>query len=100
MNEYTSGTLVRSSAAFTDINGAATDPDTITLKYKSGSSATVTAVYPASPVIKDSTGDYHADFDTTGFAGPDTQLWITQWAGSGAVTAIGDDSFGVTPPSL
>lgn len=100
MNTYVSGSLVRTSAAFTDVNGGAADPTTVVLKYKQGNGATQTVTYPASPIVKDSTGNYHADLDTTGWAGPANRLDIQQWQGTGAVVAIGSDSYEVEPPSL
>ena len=95
-----SGTLVRSSAAFADITGAAADPGTITFKYKSGAGSTTTVTYPSSPIVKDSTGHYHADLDTTGWAGPDDLLYATEWTGTGTVQAIAADYWQVVPAAL
>jgi bacillopeptidase F (M6 metalloprotease family) len=95
-----SGSLVRSSAAFTNAAGAATDPTSVVLKYRSGAGSTTTVTYPSSPVTKDSTGNYHADFDTTGWAGPDALLYVTEWTGTGTVQAIASDAWLVTPPAL
>lgn len=95
-----SGSLVRSNAAFTNAAGAAADPTTVTLKYKTGAGSITTVTYPSSPTAKDSTGNYHADFDTTGWAGPDALLYVTEWTGTGAVQAIASDSWQVTPPAL
>lgn len=100
MNTYMSGSLVRSSAVFRDLAGDPTDPASVTLRYKTGAGSTTTAVYPSSPIAKDSTGAYHADFDTTGWAGPDDLLYITEWSGTGAVQAISTDYWQVTPPAL
>ena len=95
-----SGSLVRSSAAFVNVAGQSADPTTITLKYRTGAGATTTVVYPSAPIVKDSTGNYHADFDTTGWAGPNNLIYLAQWAGTGAVQAIDADEWGVTPPQL
>lgn len=100
MTIYMSGSLVRTSASFTDVAGVAADPTTVTLKYKKDAGATTTVVYPSAPIIKDSTGHYHADLDTTGWAGPGNQLWETEWIGTGAVIAIGDDPWYVEPPAI
>jgi hypothetical protein len=97
---YMSGALVRATGTFTSIAGALTDPTTVTLKYRKGSAATVTLTYAAADLIKDSTGVYHYDFDTTGWAGPDDILYVLQWQGTGTVVAIAIDSFSVTPPAL
>ena len=95
-----SGSLVRTSAAFADITGTPADPSTVTLKYKTGAGSVTTATYPSSPIVRDSTGAYHADLDTTGWAGPDDLLYATEWAGTGNVQAIGSDYFQVTPAAL
>jgi hypothetical protein len=95
-----SGSLVTSTATFKDVNGNVADPSTITLKYKIGSASTVTVVYPAAPITRSGTGVYLAELDTTGYAGPDPQLWATEWIGTGAVQAIAADYWQVTPPAL
>src|SRR5258707_2398472 len=100
MNTYKSGTLARSSAAFVNTAGAAADHTTITLKYKLGNGAVQTVVYPAAPTVRDSAGNYHADFDTTGWSGPGNRLDIQEWIGTGAVVAINDDAWQVEPPAL
>jgi hypothetical protein len=101
MNVYVSGTFVRTRARnFTTIDGVVTDPDTVTLKYRHGAGATTTVVYPSAPIVKDATGNYHADLDTSGFAGPGQELWQAQWTGTGAVAAIGNDAWKVKAPTL
>lgn len=91
-----SGSMVRTIATFTSLSGGAANPDTVTLKYRVGLGTAVTV----SDLSSDSTGVYHYDLDTTGFAGPDDQLWVTEWIGTGAVIAIGTDSFQVVPPVI
>lgn len=101
MNTYVSGTAVRTRARnFTNIDGTVADPDTVTLRYRKGSGGTNTVVYPSSPIVKDSVGNYHADLDTSGFAGPGLQFWQVQWTGTGSVAAIGNDSWNVEAPTL
>lgn len=95
-----SGSLVRSTATFANISGTITDPTTVTLKYRTAAGSTTTVVYPSAPIVKDSTGVYHADFDTTGFTGPDDQLWTTEWIGTGTVQAISVDYWQVVPAAL
>ncbi len=96
MTIYMSGSLVRSTATFTDDTGSPADPDAVTFKWKQGAGDTQTDSSPT----KDGTGVYHHDLDTTGWAGPDNQPWTLQWSGTGAVQAIGTDSFDVSPPAL
>ena len=100
MNTYMSGSLVRTTAAFTNTAGAAADPTTIVLKYKTGAGATTTVTYPSAPIVRDGTGAYHADLDTTGWAGPDPLQWLTEWIGTGTVQAIAAGGWLVTPPVL
>lgn len=96
MNMYTSGSLVRSSAAFVNVAGAPTNPTTVTFKYRAGAGSVTTISGPSN----DGAGAYHFDIDTTGWTGPDTQTYTCQWQGTGAVVAIQDDYFGVNAPSL
>lgn len=100
MNTYISGSLVRSSAAFLDASGAATDPTAIVMKWRTGAGSTTTVTYPTAPIIKDSAGNYHADFDTTGWTGPNPLEYFVQWTGTGTVQAIDADVWEVTPPQL
>lgn len=100
MNTYLSGTLVTTTANFANKNGVPTDPDTITLKYKHGSNAVVTVAYPTSPIVRDTTGAYHADLDTTGWTGPGNELWTAEWIGTGAVQVPGIDNWQVEPLTL
>lgn len=95
MNTYMSGSLVRTTAKFTDASGTLTDPSTVTLKYKAGTGSTQT---PDS--TKDSTGVYHYDIDTTGWSGPGNQAYTVQWTGTGAVQAIAVDHFEVEAAAL
>lgn len=100
MTTYMSGSLVRATGTFLDINGAAADPTTVTLKYKKDAASTTTLTYAGGGVTKTATGVYHVDLDTTGWAGPDTQLWTLEWIGTGTVVAIATDSFKVSAPAL
>lgn len=90
---YESGSLVTTSAAFVNEAGSAADPTTVTLKYKLDAASTITVVYPSSPIVKDATGNYHADLPTAGFTGPGVQHWFVEWTGTGAVTAIQNDGW-------
>jgi hypothetical protein len=100
MNIYMSGTLVRSTATFVNTVGTPTDPTTITLKYKAGAGSITTVLYPAAPIVRDGAGVYHADLDSTGWAGPGNQQWTTEWIGTGAVQAPGADYWEVEPLAL
>lgn len=102
-NTYLAGSLVRvatyagglpdPSGGFRDADGILADPTTVTLKYRPGVNAVVvTVVYPAAPIVRDDTGLYHADLDTTGAS---TDDWTYEWIGTGEVQAIADRTFHV-----
>ena len=92
MNAYQVGDLVRITAAFTNEAGSAADPTTVTLlvklRYVIGAETT-TYTYPTN-ITKDSTGNYHVDFQ------PTTEgIWDYRWVGTGTVTAAGESAFNV-----
>ena len=68
------GTTIRfyTSTAFTSIAGTPVNPDTVTFTYTDGSGD------PTSTIVRDGTGLYHADIDTSGKAG----MWIYRWTGA------------------
>lgn len=90
---YDVGSLVRVKVAFTDSSGNAQDPTAVYLKTKSGKTATTvqatTATNPA--IVKDSTGNYHYDIDTTGEPG----RWTYRWWSTGTGQAASDSFFDV-----
>ena len=95
MNTYISGSLVRVQGLYADITGAAADPTTATLKYKAGAGAT-NSLTP----LRDVTGSYHYNIDTTGWTGPGNLRYTYQFTGTGNVQAINSSSFEVEPPEL
>lgn len=97
---YISGSLVRETGNFFNIAGAAADPTAISLKYAINGGSVTTLTFAASQLVKDSTGVYHNDFDTTGWTGPGNAVYVLEWIGTGAVQAITNDTFTVTVPAL
>ena len=100
-NNYLAGSLIRVATytgpinnpvgGFRDQNGNLADPVTVTLEYRQGPGGTLTTVtYPSAPIVKDGTGLYHADLDTTG--SPE-QPWEYAWIGTGAVQAVASNNF-------
>src|SRR5712691_1079229 len=96
-NTYVSGTLIRLSNwtgtvavpidGYRDASGNLADPTTVTLKYRPGNAAaTVTVIYPSSPLIKDNVGLYHADIDSSGQV-VDLDEWEYEFIGTGAIIA-------------
>ena len=73
------------------------DPTTVTLKYKAGSTATVTWTYLGTGSITQvSTGIYSAELDTTSLAGG----WTIEWIGTGACAAVSVSNISVTPQPI
>lgn len=91
-NTYDIGDLARMSAAFTLVsNGTAANPTAVTCKVRKPDGSTVTLVYGTdAALIKDSTGNYHADIATDQFG-----RWYYRFEGTGAVIAAGDNEFDV-----
>lgn len=110
MNSYLAGTLVRVATysgstsspvgGFRDATGTLADPTTVTLKYRAGTGAVTTVTYPSAPVVKDATGLYHADLDTTGSATTAPVIWLYEWIGTGTVQAPAQNQFEVDAPSM
>jgi hypothetical protein len=88
MTVYDKGDLVRSSTVFKNASDVATDPTTIAVKIEDPSSNEVTYTYPASEVVKDSTGNYHTDIVTD-----ESGTWVVKWIGTGAVAQVDEDPF-------
>lgn len=88
------GTALSPVGGFCDSGGSPGDPAQVTLKYQPGTGDTpvVTVTYPASPIIRDGAGLYHADLDTAGYP---TDTWTYLWEGSGGVQAAAEAAFGV-----
>lgn len=87
-NTYDVGDQVRLSAAFT-ASGTATDPTAVTFKIKNPAGATTTYVYLTdAALVRDSTGNYHVDFN-----GTVPGIHFYRFSGTGAVMAAGEASF-------
>lgn len=86
------GDVRRVSVAFTNLAGAAADPTAVLLYVKKPGVGYTTYTYGVDvSVVKDSTGNYHADLtlDTVG-------MWLFEWAGTGVVTANEGGQFRVS----
>lgn len=96
------GTDVRfyTSSAFTNVNGAAADPTTVVFAYQVGSNPVQEVTYGTptawGAIVRDSTGVYHVDIDTTGQAG----TWTWTWVGTGAVQVRTEGQLVVSPPTV
>ena len=88
------GDVQRVSVAFTNAAGAAADPTTVILYVKkAGETSYTTYTYGVGiVVVKDSTGNYHADLVLDEGVG----TWLFEWEGTGAVIATAGGQFRVT----
>jgi len=92
-NVYDVGVLVRVKVSFTDISNAAVDPTVVNLTWSVDGGATTTWVYQgAGSIVKDSTGNYHADLDTTAKPG----VWAYRWWSTGSGQSAANTTFQVT----
>lgn len=70
--------------------GVLADPDFVTLQYQPGQGASLVVVtYPDVRIVRDGTGLYRANLDTTGTRGP----WPYGWFGTGGVQAAMTSAF-------
>jgi len=96
------GTEVRfyTSTPFTDITGSPADPDVVIFAYQVGSNPVQQVTYGTpqawGSIVKDSTGTYHIDIDTTGSPG----AWTWTWAGTGSVQVRTEGQILVNPASV
>lgn len=89
-NTYDIGDLVRVSATFSQ-GGTATDPSTVTARYRDPSGTTTTLVYGADEALtRDSEGVYHTDVDANR-AG----IWWYRFESTGSGQAATEGAFRV-----
>ena len=80
-DHYARGALVRVRVSFTR-DGTFADPDGVNLRFRPPRQTHTTLIYGVdAAIVKDSTGVYHADLDTTPAAG----IWHYRWEGGAAV---------------
>lgn len=72
---YQAGDTYPATITIRDETAALTDPTTLTLKVRDGDGTITTYLYPISPIVRDSVGEYHADIPmaTSG-------MWAVQWS--------------------
>jgi len=94
MVEFLEGNKVRIAELFTrTTDSAAVDPAAVLFLYRIGEAGTVTTLTYGvdAGLVKDSTGNYHADIDLADFG---TVYW--EWRGTGTNQAADEGSFVVT----
>lgn len=99
MIEYPIGQAIRITAAFLNASGAAADPSTVSIKYgprlvspPPDPTATTLVFGVDAALIKDSTGNYHADIAPAVAAD-----YVYQAIGTGTVAAVATGGFRVLP---
>lgn len=85
---YDLGDVVRLTGTFTDSNGTAADPTTVTLEVKDPSGNEATYTYALSQITKSSTGIYYKDVTTD-----EGGTWYYRWLGSGTVASADEGYF-------
>jgi uncharacterized protein YfaS (alpha-2-macroglobulin family) len=88
---YKKGQKVRCLVNF-KVDDGLTDPTTVTFKSKKPSGTVTTLVYGTdAAVVKDATGQYHADVVTD-----EKGEWNFRFEGTGICTAVEESAFNVT----
>lgn len=90
MDTYAEGKLVRLIGTFTNNAGAVQDPAVVKVVVKTPEGVSTTYTYGTDvTLIKDSTGIYHFDVDTTGKPG----VWHYRWYSTGSGQSATTDSY-------
>lgn len=95
LNRYDVGSVVRIKVAFVDVNAAPIDPGAVTLGFavydQLGYVKTALTSWTVSggQIVKDSTGNYHADLDSSAKPG----VWDYHFAGTTPGQATADGQF-------
>lgn len=90
-NTYDVGDLVRVTGTFTDSDGTAVDPTTVTVYHKDPSGNITEWVYLTdTDVVQDTNGTYYADIDID-----ESGRWYYRFKGTGSGQAAGETYFQV-----
>lgn len=88
-NTYDVGDLVRVSGSFTDSDGTAVDPTTLTVYYKDPSGNVSELVNGTdTDVVKSATGNYYTDISID-----EVGRWYYRFKGTGSAQAAGETFF-------
>lgn len=91
MNTYDVGDNIRCVGTFTQSDGTAIDPSTVTFKHKDPSGNVTTLVYGVDvEVVKSATGIYYIDIDID-----ESGRWNWRVASTGTGQAAGERAFDV-----
>jgi len=93
MNTYHVGDRVRVTGTLTDLAGAVTDPDTVTVKHRGpGGSVTAWVYGTDNEVVKSSAGVYYAEIDADAAGN-----WYYRIESTGVGKAASEGAFYVGP---
>jgi hypothetical protein len=107
MASFIAGDFIRYTASFViEPAGTPSDPAEVVFIYSIGGLPSTQLKYSASAsvtgdIIRDSTGNYHVDLDTTGSASVSAVNWVSEWASKGAPQTISPaTTISVQPPTF
>lgn len=90
---YQIGDAARCIATFTDDDGAAVDPATVTFRWTTPAGVSDSYVYGTdAEVVRDATGLFHVDLPVT-----ERGLWLYRWESSGTAQAAEKGEFMAEP---
>ena len=96
------GTIIRfyTSSPFQTLDGTPTDPTTVVFGFQVAGGAVQQATFGTPEafgfIVRDSTGLYHIDIDTTNLPG----IWTYVWACSGVIQTRAEGQIEITEPVL
>lgn len=104
MSSYTviEGTVIRfyTATPFTDLAGQPADPSEVIFAYQVGTNPVQQANYGTpqtwGTIVRDATGTYHIDIDTSDQPG----VWNYTWAGFGSVQTRAEATVIVSPATV
>jgi hypothetical protein len=86
------GNVVQVYAKFKDKHNALIDPTTVSVKIRTPAGVDTTYTYGVNPeVLKESTGVYYININTTGQTG----TWFAKWTSTGTGQGVGQTNFTV-----
>lgn len=89
MDKFDKSDLVRIDVDFKNSSDTLTDPSTITFKFEDPSGTETTYVYGIdAELVKDGTGEYHADISTD-----ESGTWSWRFIGTGTVEQVDEGQF-------
>jgi len=92
MNTYTEGELIKCTGTFTDEASVVQDPTGVRFVFETPAGVVTEYVYGTDvEVVKDSTGVYHVNLDTTDKPG----TWKYRFYGTGTGQSAGQNKFKV-----